>query len=104
MEIIVFQMPKKVEIGFSKSDEIASLIEEIKGELKEIIRYWKGKAREDKVVELSSLVLPEEVKVAWDDKSFDLNEIIHAGSKRDDGDGHLETGHEKPLKKGFISS
>jgi len=75
--------------------------EEVKGGLKEIIRYWKGKAREDKVVELASLILPEEVKVAWDDIGFDLNEIIHAGSKRADGDGHLEPGHETPLKKGF---
>lgn len=75
--------------------------EEVKNGLKDIIRYWKGKAREDKVVELSSLILPEEVKVAWDDKAFDLNEIIHAGSKRADGDGHSEPGHEKALKIGF---
>jgi len=75
--------------------------EEVKGGLKEIIRYWKGKARENKVVELASLVLPEEVKKAWDPIAFDLNQFIHAGSKKADGDGHLEPGHEKPLKKGF---
>jgi len=75
--------------------------EEIKKELKKIIKYWKGKAREDKVVELASLILPEELKKAWDPIAFDLNQIIHAGSKRADGDGHLEPGHEKPLKIGF---
>ncbi|MCD6318332.1 formate C-acetyltransferase/glycerol dehydratase family glycyl radical enzyme [Candidatus Aerophobetes bacterium] len=75
--------------------------EEVKNGLKDIIQYWKGKAREDKVVELASLVLPEEVKKAWDPKAFDLNQIVHAGSKKADGDGHLEPGHEKPLKIGF---
>jgi len=75
--------------------------EEVKNGLKDIIQYWKGKAREDKVVELASLILPEEVKKAWDPKAFDLNQIIHAGSKKADGDGHLDPGHEKPLKIGF---
>ena len=32
---------------------------------------------------------------------FELNQIIHAGYKRADGDGHMEPGHEKVLKKGF---
>jgi len=75
--------------------------EEVKNGLKDIIQYWKGKAREDKVNKLFLLILPEEVREAWNFESFDLNQIIHAGSKRADGDSHLEAGHEKPLKIGF---
>lgn len=75
--------------------------EEEKSGLKDIIQYWKGKAREDKVVELVSLILPEELKVAWDSETFNLNRVVHEGSKKADGAGHLESGHEKALKKGF---
>jgi len=73
----------------------------VKEELREICKYWKGKTREDRVVNLASLVLPEEVKKAWSDKSFDLNEVIHAGSKRVDGTGHLIVDYEKVLNRGF---
>jgi len=73
----------------------------VKEELKKICKYWKGKTREDRVVNLASLVLPEKVKKAWDDKSFDLNEVIHAGSKRADGAGHLIVNYEKVLNRGF---
>lgn len=72
--------------------------EEVKNELKDIIQLWKGKAREDKVVEIVSLILPEEVKKVWDPKAFDLNQIFHAGSKKADADGHLEPGHKKNIK------
>jgi formate C-acetyltransferase len=75
--------------------------EKIKTELRKIIGYWKGKTREDKVTELSRLVLPEEILRAWSSRGFDLNQIIHAGSKKADGDGHLEPGHAKPLEIGF---
>jgi len=76
--------------------------DKIKDGLKDIISYWKGKAREDKVNELASLTLPKEIKESWDFKAFDLNQVIHVGSKRADGDAHVEAGHEKPLKIGFV--
>jgi len=76
--------------------------DKIKDELKDIISYWKGIAREDKVNELASLTLPEEIKKGWNFKAFDLNQIIHIGTKRADGDAHVEAGHEKPVKIGFV--
>lgn len=76
--------------------------DEAKGSLKEIIRYWKGKAREDKVVELASLILPEEIKKSWDPEAFGIKPAIYAGYKKvSGGSGHTVLNYEKPLKKGF---
>lgn len=76
--------------------------EKIKDELKDIISYWKGKAREDKVNEIVSLTLPKEIEDGWDFKTLDLNQVIYGGAKREDGEAHVEAGHEKPLKIGFV--
>jgi len=76
--------------------------DEVKGSLKEIIRYWKGKAREDRVVELASLILPEEIKKSWDPEAFGIKPLLYAGYKKvSGGSGHTVLNYEKLLKKGF---
>jgi pyruvate formate-lyase/glycerol dehydratase family glycyl radical enzyme len=78
--------------------------EETKRELREIIAYWKGKSREDRVVQLASTVLPRMVGEAWDPKSFGIRPVIYAGyRKASGGSSHTALNYEKLLAGGLTS-
>ena len=75
---------------------------EVKESLKEIIRYWKGKAREDKLVELASLILPEGIKKSFDPEAFGIKPILYAGARKvSGGSSHTALNYEKAIRKGF---
>ncbi|HUV07124.1 MAG TPA: pyruvate formate lyase family protein [Spirochaetia bacterium] len=76
--------------------------EKAKRDLKKAIGYWKGKTREEKVVELASTVLPQMAGEAWDPKSFGIKPVIYAGyRKASGGSSHTALNTEKLLKGGF---
>lgn len=76
--------------------------EDTKEELKSIISYWKGKTREENIVKLASLILPESAKKAWDLDSFGIKPVIYAGyRKASGGSSHTVLDYEKVLEKGI---
>lgn len=75
--------------------------QEVKKTIDDVAEYWKGKTHEDRVVFLTSRVLPSEVKKAWDPETFNLNDICYAGVRKSSGDGHIIINYEKVLKVGL---
>lgn len=77
---------------------------ETKEVLRELFMYWDGKTHEDRTTRLANHILPPEVRQEgiWDEISFDINSVVHGGSKRADGDGHLTVSHEKVIRRGFL--
>lgn len=76
--------------------------EKVKKGLKNVISYWKGKGREEIIVERTFEVLPEEAKRAWDPEAYGIKPVIYAGyRKTSGGSGHTVLNYEKALKIGF---
>ena len=74
---------------------------ESKREIREIISYWKGKTHCDRVRSLYQVVLPPEVRKAWDPLRFEINQVIKNRSHIDSGDGHTAVDYQRLLKKGL---
>lgn len=77
-----------------------SISEESKREIREIITYWKGKTHCDRVRSLYDIVIPPEVREAWDPARFEINEVIKNRSHTDTGDGHTTPNYARVLEKG----
>ncbi|MCK5617520.1 hypothetical protein KAR91_87460, partial [Candidatus Pacearchaeota archaeon] len=76
--------------------------EQAKQQLKELISYWKDKGREEIIVNLTSQVLPEDAREAFDPESYGMGRVIYAGyNKASGGSGHTALNYEKALKVGF---
>lgn len=87
---------------FSKRPQEKFLIsEEAKGQLKEVLGYWKGKTHCDRVNSLISLSLPDTLFKAWDPQTGSLNQVIAKRQRIFDGDGHIIANYEKVLRKGL---
>ena len=75
--------------------------EKNKGDIKEIISYWKGKTHCDRVRSVYEVALPPEVRKAWDPVRFEINEVIKNRGHTDTGDGHTTASYRRLLENGF---
>jgi len=72
-----------------------------KEKLREAFDYWKGKTHSDRVVYLTSMMLPDEFKKAWQRETFRINQVICNQVRRDSGDGHVIVNYEKVIRRGL---
>lgn len=77
------------------------ITEENRREIDEIINCWKGRTHCDRVRSLYEMLIPQEVRAAWDPIRFEINEIIKSRSHADTGDGHTTPNYSRVLSKGF---
>ncbi|MFC1931274.1 glycyl radical protein [Chloroflexota bacterium] len=76
--------------------------EDAKKQIRELTGYWKDKGREEIIVKLTSEVLPENEKPAFDSESYGIGSVIYSGyNKSSGGAGHNVLNYEKALKIGF---
>lgn len=72
-----------------------------KERLQDVFDYWKNRTHSDRVVFLTSILLPEDVKKSWNPEIFRINQVISNQIRRDSGDGHVIVNYEKVIKKGL---
>jgi len=100
-EFSVLFLEKELENFPSRPFDAFEINEELKGVIKEILPYWRGKTHEDRVVMLTRLVLPPLVLTAWDEEKFVLNDVVYAGVRKSSGDGHIIPNYPRLLTQGF---